>query len=62
MEIGLYWIVLRQPGGLSIFDKNYKPQDDQPLPPEIELYEFFKTLKTPFNAYEAENPHITNGD
>lgn len=56
MEIGLYWIVLRQPGGLSIFDKNYKPQDDQPLPPEIELYEFFKTLKTPFNAYEAENP------
>lgn len=56
MEIGLYWIVLRQPGGLSIFDKNYKPQEDQPLPPEIELYEFFKTLKTPFNAYEAENP------
>ena len=56
MEISLYWIVLRQPGGLSIFDKNYKPQEDQPLPPEIELYDFFKTLKTPFNAYEAENP------
>lgn len=56
LGISLYWIVLRQPGGLSIFDKNYKPQDDQPLPPEIELYEFFKTLKTPFNAYEAENP------
>ncbi len=56
MEISLYWIVLRQPGGLSIFDKNYKPQEDQALPPEIELYDFFKTLKTPFNAYEAENP------
>jgi mxaC protein len=56
MHISLYWIVLRQPGGLSIFDKNYKPQENQPLPPEVELHDFFKTLKTPFNAYEAENP------
>ena len=56
MHLSLYWIVLRQPGGLSIFDKNYKPQEDQPLPPEIELHDFFKTFKTPFNAYEAENP------
>lgn len=56
MHLSLYWIVLRQPGGLSIFDKNYKPQEDQPLPPEIELHEFFKTFKTPFNAYEAEDP------
>lgn len=56
MHLSLYWIVLRQPGGLSIFDKDYKPQEDQPLPPEIELHEFFKTLKTPFNAYEAEDP------
>jgi mxaC protein len=56
MHISLYWIVLRQPGGLSIFDTTYKPAEDQPLPPEIELYEFFKTLKTPFKAYEAEDP------
>ena len=56
MHITLYWIVLRQPGGLSIFDKTYKPQDNQPLPPEIELYEFFNTLKSPFHAYEAEDP------
>ncbi|MGB7815955.1 MAG: vWA domain-containing protein [Methylotenera sp.] len=56
MHISLYWIVLRQPGGLSIFDKTYKPDPDKALPPEIELYEFFKTMKTPFNAYEAENP------
>jgi mxaC protein len=56
LQIGLYWIVLRQPDGISIFDKNFKPQEDQPLPAEIELYEFFKTLKTPFNAYEAEDP------
>jgi mxaC protein len=56
MHISLYWIVLRQPGGLSIFDTKYKPAEDQPLPPEIELYDFFKTLKTPFKAYEAEDP------
>ena len=56
MHISLYWIVLRQPGGISIFDPNFKPVEDQPLPPEIELYEFFKTLKTPFKAYEAEDP------
>ncbi|MES2580836.1 MAG: VWA domain-containing protein [Pseudomonadota bacterium] len=56
MHLSLYWIVLRQPGGISIFDKDYKPQEDQPLPAEIELYEFFKTFKTPFNAYEAEDP------
>ena len=56
MHISLYWIVLRQPGGLSIFDKTYKPKEDQPLPPEVELYQFFQTMKTEFHAYEAENP------
>jgi mxaC protein len=56
LHISLYWIVLREPDGISIFDKNYAPNPDKALPPEIELYEFFKTMKTPFNAYEAENP------
>jgi mxaC protein len=26
------------------------------LPPQIELNEFFKTLKSPFHAYEADDP------
>lgn len=56
MDIGLYWIVLKQPGGLSIFDTNYKPPEDEALPSVIELHEFFKTLKTSFNAYEADDP------
>lgn len=56
LHISLYWIVLRQPGGLSIFDTNYKPKEDAALPPEIELNEFFKTLNSPFHAYEAEDP------
>lgn len=56
MHISLYWIVLRQPGGLSIFDTNYKADPDRALPAEIELYEFFKTLRSDFHAYEAEDP------
>ena len=56
LHISLYWIVLRQPGGLSIFDKNYAPNPDKALPPEIELYDFFKTMKTDFHAYEADDP------
>ena len=56
MQISLYWIVLRQPGGLSIFNKDYKPAEDQALPPEIELFNYFKTFKTDFHAYEAEDP------
>ena len=55
-KISLYWIVLRQPGGISIFNTSFKPKDDDVLPPQIELNEFFKTLPSPFQAYEAEDP------
>ncbi len=54
-NITLYWIVLRQPGGISIFNE-YIPKEEGALPSEIELYEYFKTLRTPFKAYEAEDP------
>lgn len=56
LHVTLYWIVLRQPDGISIFDEKYKPKEFEVLPPEIELYNFFKTLKSPFHAYEAEDP------
>ncbi|MBA3695674.1 MAG: VWA domain-containing protein [Methylotenera sp.] len=56
LHVSLYWIVLRQPGGISIFDTHYKPDEDKALPAEIELNNFFKSLKTPFTAYEAEDP------
>jgi mxaC protein len=55
-HISVYWIVLRQPGGISIFDEKYVPKEDAALPAEIELNNFFKTMTTPFKAYEAENP------
>ena len=54
-KISLYWIVLRQPGGISIFNTSFKARDDEPLPPQIELNEFFKTLNSPFQDYEAED-------
>jgi len=56
LHISLYWIVLRQPGGLSIFDTKYVRPEDAALPAEVELNDFFKTLKSPFKAYEAEDP------
>ena len=55
-KISLYWIVLRQPGGISIFNTSFKAKEDEALPPQIELNEFFKTLPSPFQAYEAEDP------
>lgn len=55
-NISLYWIVLRQPSGITIFDPKYDSRYDEPLPVEVQLYQYFKTLRTPFNAYEAEDP------
>jgi mxaC protein len=52
----LYWIVLRQPDGISIFNPKYQgaTQDDEPA--EIELHKFFQSLKIKYQAYEAEDP------
>ncbi len=56
-NITLYWIVLRQPGGISIFDPKYEDWKEDKAPPvQIELHDFFKTLDTPFQAYEADDP------
>lgn len=56
LHINLYWIVLRQPQGISIFNENYKVDDEGMPPAEIALHQFFQTLKTKYKAYEAENP------
>ncbi|NOU24786.1 MAG: VWA domain-containing protein [Methylotenera sp.] len=55
-NISLYWVVLRQPGGVTIFDPKYESHYEEALPTEVELYYYFKTLRTPFSAYEAEDP------
>lgn len=56
MHVTLYWIVLRQPGAISIFDKDYKPPEDQALPPSIELHQYFQTLRSGYQPYEADDP------
>jgi mxaC protein len=56
LHVTLYWIVLRQPGGLSILDENYKPPEDRAPPPEIVLHEYFKTFRTEYHPYEADDP------
>lgn len=52
----LYWIVLRQPEGISIFSDHYELDSDGLEPAEIELHKFFQTIKTQYKAYEAEDP------
>lgn len=54
-KLNLYWIVLREPDDISIFDKDQVFPDDS-LPPVIELDQFFKSLKIKYKAYEADNP------
>lgn len=56
-NIALYWIVLRQPGGVTIFDPKYTASGyDGPMPTEVLLYQYFLNLRTPFHAYEAADP------
>ncbi|HQN64470.1 MAG TPA: vWA domain-containing protein [Methylophilus sp.] len=55
-NITLYWIVLRQPGGVTIFDPKYDSSYEDALPAEVQLYQFFQKLKSPFSAYEASDP------
>lgn len=55
-HVNLYWIVLRQPDGISIFDPKYRGKSLIEEPAEIELHHFFQTLKTKYQAYEAEDP------
>lgn len=53
--INLYWIVLREPDDISIFDTDKVYADDN-APAAIELDQFFSALKIKYKAYEADNP------
>lgn len=54
-HVNFYWIVLREPDGISIFDPKYRNMSGS-VPIEIELHRFFSSLKTKYRAYEAEDP------
>ena len=51
----LYWIYLRSANGASLNDVPDEENSGDAYP-EYQLHEFFKTLKVPYHAYEAENP------
>lgn len=53
-KLGLYWIVLREPDGISIFSKNEYEEGTEPSP--VELDHFFKSLKIKYKPYEADDP------
>ncbi len=53
--LSLYWIVLREPDGVSIFAKN-KVYDESNAPAPVALDNYFKSLKIKYKAYEADNP------
>lgn len=53
-KLNLYWIVLREPDGISIFTKDEYSEDR--IPDAITLDRYFKSLKIKYKAFEADNP------
>ena len=54
-KLSLYWIVLREPNDISIFNQDNHFEEGAE-PPAIELDNFFKSIKIKYRAYEADNP------
>jgi mxaC protein len=55
--INLYWLFLRTEGAKGISDVPGPDEPDTPQAlPERHLDKFFKSLKIPYRAFEAENP------
>lgn len=52
--LSLYWIVLREPDDVSIF--NGIAYEEGMAPAAIELDQFFQSLGVKYKAYEADNP------
>lgn len=53
-KLSIYWIVLREPGDVSIFSKS--EYGEGRTPNSIQLHKYFESLKLKYNAYEADNP------
>jgi mxaC protein len=51
-RIALYWIYLRSYNSPKLDDAGA----DNPNAPELALHKFFRTLRTPYRAYQAEVP------
>ncbi|MFA9462200.1 vWA domain-containing protein [Thiohalorhabdus sp. Cl-TMA] len=56
-NVALYWIFLRTEGSPGLEPHPGAPGSDKAeVLPEQKLHRFFKSLDTPYHAYEAENP------
>lgn len=53
-KLSLYWIVLREPGDISIFTT--QTFDEGSVPDSIVLDRYFKSLNIKYKAFEADNP------
>lgn len=54
-NLNLYWIVLREPGDVSIFGDNSRFTEEN-MPLALRLDKFFQSLKIKYKAYEADDP------
>lgn len=52
-KLNLYWIVLREPDDISIFNDNVYEKES--VPEAIALDRFFRSLKIKYKAFEADN-------
>lgn len=53
-KLSIYWIVLREPGDVSIFSK--VKYGEGRTPNSIQLHKYFQGLNLKYTAYEADNP------
>jgi mxaC protein len=54
-RVGIYWIYLRSINSPGLFGDQADATDGIDSSPEIALHEFFKAIKIPYQAYEAES-------
>lgn len=56
-QVRLYWLFLRTANSPGIYDQPQDARDDNAQAmPERYLHQFFSSLHTPYQAYEAESP------
>ncbi|ATQ68950.1 MULTISPECIES: vWA domain-containing protein [Methylosinus] len=58
-NVNLYWLFLRTAGSAGIYDKPDPEFDTPQAAPERHLDLFFKSLRVPYRAFEAEGPEAT---
>lgn len=55
LNVRLYWIYLRNPRGVSLFNPP-KRNLSETTAPEFFIHQYFQSLGVPYHAFEADNP------